>query len=220
MSPTNKTLFIMFTNMMRITFIMFINYIINSFDLYTIGINNFINEKKNHKYLSSGSLITNVSNLVPAQIAMFDQANKLSPLYKNEPINIYFVNELFSVEEASKRHIVGSMRSLFPNINCYFFHKKIHNEAIDLLEKVDHFLLDDIRSFCTDNSNTYNMFLRDRKFLGKSIYATYQLEEDNAFINDETKERFKKTEEFFKIFTYFMFFDRQLITLKEDFREE
>lgn len=182
-------------------------------------ITNFMLETKNHKYLSAGSLITNVSNLVPAQIAMFDAINKQSPMYNKEPINVYFVNEFFPIEDSSRRHMIGSLRSLFPNINCYFFHKKIHTESLELLKLVDHFLLDDIKSFCTDHSNTYNMFLKDRKLLGKSIYATYQLEEEDPFINDNNKEKFKKTEEFFSLFCFFMFFDRQLITLKEDFRE-
>lgn len=66
-------------------------------------LNNFIKDPKNHLYLSVGSLITNVSNLIPAQVSFFNMINKNSPMYNHEPITIYFNNNLFPLAKESKR---------------------------------------------------------------------------------------------------------------------
>ena len=54
------------------------------------AINKFIKDPANIEFLSFAGLLTNVSNLVPSQVFFADYINKQTPLYENEPINIYF----------------------------------------------------------------------------------------------------------------------------------
>lgn len=171
----------------------------------------FISKESNKKYLSTAGLITNVTNLVPAQLAMFDWVNNNSPLYDKSPIEVYFYNELFKVSDETSFQIDKSLRTLFPNINCYFVNKDINKENEDFLQKIDHFIVDNFKKFTEEKSVTYKMLLSDYKFIGSMISATIQFEEDDPYLEDEQDERIKATMEAMNVFCCFMLFNKQLL---------
>ena len=179
-------------------------------------IDNFIKDPNNHLYLSAGSLITNVSNLVPGQIAFFNMINKNSPMYNHEPITIYFNNSLFPVAKESCRHIFNSLSSIFPNIDCKFSNRSLKQESKDFIEHIDHFILDDLKSFTEKDTLTYKMLFIERKFILKMISASYLFDEEYAFMSEQSKEQIKNTELVFSPFCMFMLFDKQLIEFNEE----
>lgn len=178
-------------------------------------ISKFLKDPKNIEFLSFAGLLTNVSNLVPAQVFFADHVNKQSPLYDNEPINIYFVNELFMPSEQSCLQIRNSLTSLFSNLNCQFRHKKINMEDEEFLSKMDVFILDDMMDFTKENTNSANLLFNKRKLLGSIIQATYRLDEESPYMSDEGEERIQNTAKQLNMFCSFMFFDKQLISTQQ-----
>ena len=174
-------------------------------------VTNFIKDEKNRKYLSSAGLITNITNLIPAQLALFDYVNKNSPLYDNRPINLYFYNELFLPVEETTFQIEKSLKSMFPNIKCHFINRNINNEKEEFLEKMDHLIIDNFKKFVDEKSVTYKMLLQDLKFLGSTISATIQFEEDDAFLESEDDPRTQATNEAMNSFCCFMLFNKKLL---------
>lgn len=170
-----------------------------------------LKDPRNTQKLSEASLLNNLVQLVPAQISLFDDMNKRSPLYKGEPINLHFINKHFIITDQAALKINNSMSQFKDNIICHFRHNEIGTEDEMYLSKMNQFILDDIQDFVKETKNSYRMLIEERKFFGTSIFASDRLDDDTPWMEDEGAERLSKTEKFFSMFAHFMFFDKQLL---------
>lgn len=179
----------------------------------------YLRDPNNVTVLSEASLITNITNLIPSQLFMFNWVNKQSPLYENEPINIYFVNEYFLPTERSALKIDHGLKKLYPNTICHFRNQKINEEPESLLATIDHFILDDIKSFTAENTITYKMLIAERRLFGSAIYASHRFEDHEPWMDDDGQGRIDRFEELMNHFCYFMSFDKLLLEHTKDIND-
>ncbi len=172
---------------------------------------NFMTDPKNRQFLCCGGIITNISNLIPAQIFMAEWINKQSPFYKDEPVNIHFVNEYFEPYEPYMKMLIHELTKSFPNIRCDFKKVKIVEEHENYLSNMDILILDDMETFIDEKYKTHELFFT-KKFSGSFIHATCRFDENAPFIDQDGKERIENTEELFNTFCTFSFFNKMIIS--------
>ena len=175
----------------------------------------FMQDENNNKIMSCGGIITNMSNLVPAQLFMAGWINQQSPNYRNEPIHLHFVNEYFKPFEPYMDKMIEEIKKSFPNIKHDVKHTKIVNEPEKYLTGMDILILDDMEEFTKEGNPTHEWFFT-KKFIGSIFNVTFRLGEDDPFTTEdkkeEIKEKIKNTEALFNTFSTFNFVDKIIIS--------